>query len=258
MPRRSWIVAVAVAGGLGAASGGGAWAGAWPMAAGERQAILTLDYSTAQTAFDGQGVLLPTPPRRRLQTTLFVEDGLTSRTTLELKLGADQTRSTFDSQSGLSPAIALRQLLFQRGADVVSLSLGVARTSLGDPLAHGARTLGEARLFWGHGFVWRGRRLFSDLQLAERLADDGRQEQDVDVTLGVQAAHRLTLLVQGFAGAASGGPLVERAGDRWATCQISLLRRLGPWGVQLGGRTIVAGREIPREQGFILALWRRF
>ena len=62
-----------------------AQAGAWPVPAGETQAILKYEGSEATSGFDPSGNLLPIGKQRDESLSLFVEHGLTSRLTLQLK-----------------------------------------------------------------------------------------------------------------------------------------------------------------------------
>lgn len=233
-------------------------AGAWPLQAGETQVIATFDTDAARTAFDPMGQVKPTPPQTRLAASLFAERGLTPDLTLELALGADQTRSLFDHSSGVHPGVALRQRVWSSGANVVSLSLGASQLPTGDAGGRSVRSAGEIRLFWGRSFAWRGRHVFSDLQAAQRVGDDRWRETDIDATLGVDLSPRYSLYLQSFSGWTRWEHRAATARSQWATSQASLLRQVGAWRLQVGARATFAGRETLNERGVFTALWRRF
>lgn len=240
------------------AYGPDAEAGAWPVPAGETQVIATVDTGAARTAFDPMGQVKPTPRQTRLAASLFAERGLTPDLTLELALGADQTRSLFDHSSGVHPAVALRQRVWSNGANVVSVALGASQLPTGDAGGRSVRSAGEVRLFWGRSFNWRGRHVFSDLQAAQRVGDDRWRETDLDATLGVDVSPRYSLYLQSFSGWTRWEHRAATARSQWATSQVSLLRRFGAWRIQVGARATFAGRETLNERGVFTALWRRF
>lgn len=228
------------------------------MPAGETQVIATVDTGAARTAFDPMGQVKPTPRQTRLAASLFAERGLTPDLTLELALGADQTRSLFDHSSGVHPAIALRERVWSNAANVVSLSVGASQLPTGDAGGRSVRSAGEVRLFWGRSFNWRGRHVFSDVQAAQRLGDDRWRETDLDATLGIDLSARYSLYLQSFSGWTRWDHRPANASSQWATSQASLLRRIGVWRIQVGARATFAGRETLNERGVFTALWRRF
>jgi hypothetical protein len=240
------------------AFGRDALAGAWPMPAGETQVIATFDTDAARTAFDPTGQVKPTPPQTRFAASLFAERGLTPDLTLEVALGADQTRSLFDHSSGVRPSIALRERVWSNAANVVSLSVGAAELPTGDAGGRSVRSAGEARLFWGRSFTWRGRHVFSDVQAAVRVGDDRWRETDLDATLGVDLNRRYSLYFQSFSGWTHWDHRPAAADSQWSASQVSLLRRFGAWHIQVGARATLAGRETLNERGVFTALWRRF
>lgn len=233
-------------------------AGAWPLHADETQVIATLYAGAARTAFDPMGQVKATPPQTRLAASLFAERGLTPDLTLEIALGADQTRSLFDHSSGVHPGLALRKQLWSNSKNVVSLSVGAAQLPTSDAGGRSVRSAGEVRLFWGRSFDWRGRHAFSDFQAGVRLGDDRWREMDLDATFGVDLSPRYSFYVQNFYGWTRWDHRPATASSQWTTSQASLLRRFGAWRIQIGARATLAGRETLNERGWFTALWRRF
>jgi hypothetical protein len=61
-------------------------------------------------------------------------------------------------------------------------------------------------------------------------------------------------MAQAYAGEADRRPLKSS----WVKAELSAVRSFGTWGVQAGWRETVVGRDIPKDRGIVLGLWRGF
>ncbi len=101
---------------------------------------------------------------------------------------------------------------------------------------------------------------FIDLQFGYRLCigpapDEGR----FDLSFGLYANPHLLLMVQSFNIVSA--PSTNPAYPQWAQskAQFSLVYGLNDdWRAQLGAFTTIAGENAYRENGALVALWRRF
>jgi len=238
---------------------GPAWAGAWPMKAGEGLAILKYEDQRADTGFGPDGVEVEIARRRDQALSLYGEYGLTDRLTLQSKAALTRGHDTFVDYEGLGAVeLGLRYALLHTDRSAVSLYLGAARDGAGRNAGYAAPGQGdadlEARLLGGTSGQWRRMQGFAELQVARLRRSGLADETRVDVTAGLRPARRWLLMVQTFAGQADSRPFRSR----WCKSEISLTRDLGAWSLQAGWRQTMLGRETPADRGPVLAVWRRF
>lgn len=254
--------AVAVLGGAAAflcLDSGEALAGAWPMEPGRTQAIFKYERTTADQGYDPQANLVPIDGRRDESLSVFIERGITPRLTLQAKAGATRGRDRWVSYSGRGPIKAgLRWTARRDPRSSLALYLGAGEAGGGRNAGYAAPGEGsldlEARVLYGRSAVWRGREVFIDLEAARLKRHGLADETRLDATLGLRPAKSWLLLAQTYAGQADRGDVDAR----WIKSEISVVRAFGDWGVQAGLRDTVAGRETARDQGILLAVWRRF
>ncbi|MFZ5670589.1 MAG: hypothetical protein ACOY4K_13950 [Pseudomonadota bacterium] len=233
-------------------------AGAWPLEPGETLAIVKYERSTADQAFDADGLLAPMPAREDEQVSLYVERGLTGRLTLQARAGWTQGADPFVAYEGRGPVeLGLRYAVWEGERSVASLYLGGALAGEGRNAGYAAPGAGEgdleARLLLGRSFDWRGRPAFAEAQLARLERSGLPDETRLDLALGSEPGVDWLLLTQVFAGRAE-----TASGPRWVKLEVSAVRRLGAWRLQAGWRAPLAGRSSPAESGPVVGLWRRF
>lgn len=237
-------------------------AGAWTRPKGKAQAIFKLEQMTADEGFDPNGEVAPLPAERRDVTAgVFAEYGLTDTLTLQLKGDWQSGEDAFVDFEGRGPIeIGVTWGVWRDAKTAVSLYAGYAEGGEGRNAGYAAPGEGdsdwEARLSAGRNFEG-GSGLFRspsfiELQVARRLREGLPDETRVDVTHGVHLGENWLLLNQAYGGAA------EETGARWLSVESSIVRHFGDWSVQAGWRQAIAGREIPRSGGPVVALWRRF
>ena len=234
-------------------------AGAWPMKAGEGQAILKYEDQKADTGFTPDGVEVAIDPRHDQTVSLYGEYGLTNRLTLQAKAAVTRGHDRFVDYDGRGPIeLGLRYALLHTDRSVVSLYLGAAKDGVGRNAGYAAPGRGdtdlEARLLAGASRQWRVASLFAELQVARLKRSGLAGETRADFTLGVRPTPRWLLLAQGYAGQADSKPVRSR----WNKSEISVVHDLGAWSLQAGWRQAVSGREAPADHGPVLAVWRRF
>lgn len=236
-----------------------ALAGAWPTPVGETQAILKYERSEAVRGYDPDGYILPVPKIRDESLSVFVEHGLTSRLTLQAKVGVTRGSDAFVHYSGRGPAeIGLRYAAYSGDLGVLSVYAGVAAAGVGRNAGYARPDAGdgdlELRVLGGRSATLWGKPLFGSVEIARLFRRGLADETHVDVTLGLSPAPRWLLLVQSYGGRADARPV----SPRWVKLETSLVRHLGSWSLQAGWRTSVYGREAPVDTGPVVGLWRRF
>lgn len=234
-------------------------AGAWPMPVGQTQAILKYEGSTASRAYDANSVILPIAKLRDETLSLFLEHGLTSRLTLQAKLGVTRGSDAFIHYAGRGPAeIGLRYTVYKGQLGVLGVYAGAVAPGVGRNAGYAAPHAGggdlELRLLGGRSATLWGRPLFGSVEVARLFRRGLPDETHLDVTLGMTPSPGWLLLVQSYGGRADATSLAPR----WVKAEASLVRHLGPWSLQAGWRATANGRETPVEAGPVIGLWRRF
>jgi hypothetical protein len=226
---------------------------------GEGLAILKYEDQKADEGFDPDGARVAIDPRRDENLSLYGEYGLTGRLTLQAKAGVTRGHDRFVAYDGRGPVeLGLRYALVHTDRSAVSLYLGAARDGVGRNAGYAAPGQGgtdlEARLLAGTSRDWRGRHLFGEVQVARLKRSGLADETRADVTLGLRPARAWLLLAQTYAGQADSEPVESR----WLKAELSVVRDLGDWSLQVGWRQALAGRETSADRGAVLAVWRRF
>ncbi|WP_419251650.1 hypothetical protein ACN2C6_09845 [Caulobacter sp. ErkDOM-YI] len=240
-------------------TGGEAMAGAWPMSKGQTQVIAKVERQSADQAFDADGAVQD-PGRREDETaSLFIEHGVTDRLTLQAKAGLTRGRDPFVRYEGRGPVeLGLRYAVLKRPRTVAAIYIGAAEPGVGRNAGYAAPGQGEvdleARLLLGRSVTTRRGEIFSDLQLARLRRSGLADETRMDATLGFRPTRNWLVMAQTYAGEADARPRKSS----WVKAELSVVRGFGAWSVQAGWRQTLAGREIARDRGAVLGIWRGF
>lgn len=235
-----------------------AWAGAWPLDRGKTQVIAKYERTTANQGYAPDTSLVAIPRRRDETLSLFVERGLTPRLTLQAKAGVTRGQDQWVDYSGRGPLeLGLRWTARRTDRSSLAVYLGAAEPGEGRNAGYAAPGKGsldlEARVFYGRSGVWRGRKVYVDLQVARLQRQGLADENRFDATLGVKPTDHWEVLAQTYAGQADH----EAVRARWLKTELSVVRAFGDWSLQAGWRDTVSGRETARDRGIVLAAWRR-
>ncbi|NQE64944.1 hypothetical protein [Caulobacter sp. RHG1] len=233
-------------------------AGAWPMDAGRTQLIAKYERTSADQGFDPNGALVTVGHRRDEMLSVFVEHGVTPRLTLQGKVGVTRGHDRWVDYSGRGPIEAgVRWTVRRDDRSSLAVYVGAGEAGVGRNAGYATPGQGsldlEARVLYGRSAVWRGREVFVDLQAARLKRQGLADETRVDATLGMRPARDWLVLAQTYAGRTDHGDV----GARWVKNEISVVRAVGPWSAQVGWRDTVVGREVARDRGVMLSLWRR-
>ena len=235
-----------------------AHAGAWPLAPGRTQVITKYERTSADQGFDPDGALVAVGHRRDELLSVFVEHGLTPRLTLQGKVGVTRGRDRWVDYEGRGPVEAgVRWTVRRDDRSSLALYLGAGEAGAGRNAGYATPGQGsldlEARVLYGRSGVWRGREVFVDLQAARLKRQGLADETRFDTTLGVRPAKQWLILAQTYAGRTDR----SEVGARWMKAEVSVVRAVGDWSVQAGWRDTVVGREVARDRGVLLSIWRR-
>jgi len=226
---------------------------------GEGLAILKYEDQQADEGFDPGGGRVAIDPRRDESLSLYGEYGLTDRLTLQTKAALTRGHDRFVAYEGRGPIeLGLRYAVLRRDRSVVSLYLGAAKDGVGRNAGYAAPGQGdidlEARLLAGASRDWRGRHVFGEIQVARLKRGGLADETRADATLGFRPAKPWLILAQTYAGKAESRPVASR----WLKSELSVVRDLGDWSLQVGWRQTLSGQETPADHGAVVAAWRRF
>lgn len=229
------------------------------MEPGRTQAIVKYERTTADQGYDPDANLVAIDGRRDESLSVFVEHGLTPRLTLQAKGGVTRGHDRWVSYSGRGPIEAGIRWTAQRGPrSSLAVYLGAGEAGVGRNAGYAAPGKGgvdlEARVLYGRSALWRGREVFVDVEAARLKRHGLADETRLDATLGLRPAKAWLALAQVYAGQADR----EGLDARWIKSEISVVRAFDDWSVQAGWRDTISGREIARDRGVVLALWRRF
>ncbi|WP_425999661.1 hypothetical protein [Caulobacter sp. DWR1-3-2b1] len=239
--------------------GGKAMAGAWSMPRGRTQVIAKVERQSADQLFDAGGAMQDLGYREDETASIFVEHGVTNRLTLQAKAGLTRGHDPFIRYEGRGPVeLGLRYAILRRPHTVAAVYLGVAEAGVGRNAGYAAPGQGEvdleARLLLGRSVTTRRGEIFSDLQVARLRRSGLADETRIDATLGFRPARNWLVMAQTYAGEAD----VRPRKTRWVKAELSAVRGFGAWSVQAGWRQTVAGREIAKDGGVVLGIWRGF
>jgi len=228
------------------------------MEPGRSQIIAKYERTRADHGYDPNANLVAIAPRRDETLSVFVERGLTDRLTLQAKAGVTRGHDHWVSYSGRGPLEAgVRWTVRRDPRSSLAVYLGAGEAGVGRNAGYAAPGRGsldlEARVLYGRSAVWRGREAFVDLQAARLKRHGLADETRVDATVGFRPSKAWLLLAQTYAGQADRSAVDAR----WIKSEVSVVRAFGAWSVQGGWRDTVSGREIARDRGVVLAVWRR-
>ena len=261
---------VAAALSLALLAGPRAEAGAWPAEEGEGQAITSFTFDSAARALDDDGDASIDADFQKIETSSFIEWGMTERLTLVAQ-PVFQTVEQRDADGGLdtgtgfaSSKIGARFLLGRPAGGALSaqgvvVSPGEAENVTDAPLGDGGVAV-ESRLLAGRGWGGERRGVFVEGQVGYRWrTDDDPNETRLDATLGVRATADWMLIGQSFSTWSDGDSLATQRAFRSHKAQFSVVRRVNDaWSVQLGGFGTYAGRNVVDERAAFASVWRRF
>ena len=235
-----------------------ATAGAWPLERGKTQAIAKYERTTADEGFSTDGASITIGHRRDETLWIFVEHGLAPRLTLQGKAGVTRGEDPWVDYSGRGPIeLGLRWTARRTDRSALAIYIGAGEAGAGRNAGYAAPGEGsldlEARVLYGRSGVWRGRKVYVDLQAARLKRRGLADETRFDATLGVKPADHWELLAQTYAGQADHGA----TSARWLKTELSVVRAFGDWSAQVGWRDTISGRETARDRGVVLAVWRR-
>lgn len=234
-------------------------AGAWPMPKGQTQVIAKVERQSAEQVFDADGAVRDLGRREDETASVFVEHGVTDRLTLQARAGLTRGRDPFVSYEGRGPVeLGLRYTVLKRPQTVAAIYVGAAEPGVGRNAGYAAPGQGEldleARLLLGRAVTTRRGEIFSDLQLARLRRSGLADETRMDATLGFRPTRNWLVMAQTYAGEAAARPRKSS----WVKAELSVVRSFGAWSVQAGWRETLAGRQIARDRGAVLGIWRGF
>ena len=244
------------------------FAGAWTQDQGQGELIVTTLFDEADQSFDQAGHFTPTPAYHGDQANVYVAYGVTDWLTAIVRPGVQSSSlASAENQryTGLGDSeIAVQGRVWSDDSTVISLLAGVRAPTLG-----GATNLSfqgpsgpeyDFRLLLGHNFTLWSLSGFVDFSAGYRLVGEGAPDEGhFDATFGLYVTRDLLVMAQSFntISGASHNPQFPQ----WAQskAQLSLVYRLTPlWRAQIGAYTTLAGQNAYRENGALLALWRKF
>lgn len=243
-------------------------AGAWPMAPGDGQVIVTGFYTVSDGLSEVNPEIVPTDSQDRFLYNAFVEYGLTEHVTAVGSLSfvhVDLENGTDDSRSGLDFVELGPRVLLTRWGSAVLSAQGTVRIPFADesdgPAAIGStQNEADVRLLGGYGFELFGMRSFAELQAGYRFRfDDPPNEIRVDATIGIRPIPDLEVQAQAFTVIADGSAEGVFSNSRYTNGQLSVIYDVNEtWSVQAGvNRTILHNDFIPETTGLV-ALWYRW
>lgn len=251
-----------------AGSAAPASAGAWNPEAGHGEIIVTTLFDQANSGFDQAGRFTPTPLYRSLQAQVFVAYGVTDWLAALLKPSLQSsTLGAPDNQryTGLGDSeIGAQARLWRDDSTALAAQVSVRAPTNGGPtnnwLAGSRQAEYDFRLLLGRNLGLGGLPGFVDLQAGARLcAGPSPNQGRFDLTFGLYLTPSLMLLAQSFNIASTRSDNPDYPQWAQSKLQFSLVYSLdGDWRAQAGAFTTLAGRNAYRENGALVALWRRF
>ena len=238
---------------------GSARAGAWPTQQGKTQVIVKYERQSADQGFDPGGDLVSIDHREDETASIFAEHGLTGRLTLQAKAGLTRGHDRFVRYDGRGPVeLGLRYAVFKGERTVAAVYVGAAEAGVGRNAGYASPGKGgvdaEVRILLGRSIAVRRAELFVDIQVARLRRPDLADENRLDATLGFKPTQSWLLMTQIYAGETVSRPV--RSG--WIKTETSVVRSFGAWSLQTGWRQTLTGREVARDGGAVVGLWRQF
>lgn len=253
--------ALGLAVGLAAGGPAPARAGAWTLPEGQGQIIQSL------FGWIGWGAAPPKARQDKIETQTYLQYGVTDRLTV-LGVAAVERYAVSaprDVYVGLDTTGAgIRARVWSNDAWTFALEATAFYGGVTDgnrpAQAGGAGWGADARALAGYNLTLAGRPAFVDAQAGYRLRTRGPPDEwKGDLTLGVEAAPRVQILLQAFNTVSQGAGRAGFAAWEAHKGQVSLVYALDDkWSVQIGGFSTIWRRNAASEYGAILAVWRRF
>jgi protein XagA len=246
---------------------GPAGAGAWLEAEGRGQVIFSSSMMVADQRFDSTGKPQRAERFIKQESRTLISYGLTSQiTVLGTLSGVSQSTQTEEGtvqNRSLAPGGGVRVRLWSNPDSVLSVQAsaeGRYERAQGEVFMRlEPRAQAEARVLAGHNFTIGGWSAFAEAQSGWRWRGRGfANEAMLDLTLGMRAHPSVLLLLQSFntvALAHDTGTKRVRQHKMQLSAAVDITRSIT---AQIGVFTSVSGRESLREQGGVLALWRKF
>jgi hypothetical protein len=243
-------------------------AGAWTPEQGHGEVIVTTFFEQASVAYNQAGQITPTSLYRSGQATAYVAYGVTDWLAAIIRPGVQS--SSLDAPAsqnftGLGDSeIAAQARVWRDDSTVISALAGVRAPTTGGAtnswLQGPNRPEYDLRLLLGHNLTLAGLSGFVDFSAGYRfVGGTAPNEGHFDASFGLYATPDLLVLAQSFNTIT--GASVSPNTPQWAQAKapLSLVYRLsGEWRVQGGGFVTLAGQNAYRENGLLLALWRKF
>lgn len=234
-------------------------AGAWPLERGRTQAIAKYERQSADTGFTADGEVVAINPRQEENASIFIERGLSQGLTIQARGGLTRGHDRFERYEGRGPIeLGLRYAVVRRPRTTASVYLGAADAGAGRNAGYAAPGRGgldlEARLLLGQSITIARREAFADLQVARLHRPGLADETRLDATMGYRPARSWLVMAQAYAGDAHS----RAVSSRWLKTEMTVVRSFGAWSVQAGWRQTVAGREVARDRGAVIGIWRTF
>jgi protein XagA len=269
VPRTQHIVCIAgIAGVLcSALAHSRATAGAWLESEGRGQVIFSSSMMLADQRFDKKGKPLRTERFIKQESRTALSYGLTPDITVLGTLAGTSQSTLLDDGTvqnrSLAPGGGVRVRLWNNTDSVISIQAsaeGRYERALGEVLTRlEPRVQAEARVLAGHNFMVGDWSAFGEAQMGWRWRGSGfANEAVLDLTLGVRAHPSVQILLQSFNTVALGrdaGASRVRQHKLQLSAAIDITRAIT---AQFGVFTSLSGRDSLREQGGVLALWRKF
>jgi hypothetical protein len=243
-------------------------AGAWTPDQGHGEVIVTTLFDRADAAFNQAGRFTPTPLYRSLQASAFVDYGVTDWLAVLVKpsvqssnLGAPEDQR----YTGLGNSeMGAQARLWRDDSTVLAVQANlIAPTTAGAVnswLAGSRNAAFDLRLLLGENVAIGALPGFVDLSGGVQLrGGPAPNEAHADLTFGLYATPSFLLLAQSFN--IFSGPSNNPDYPRWAQAkaQFSIVFSLNAdWRIQFGGFTTLAGQNAYRENGALVAVWRKF
>lgn len=246
-----------------------AYAGAWPLPAGEGQIIAGILAQTASADFDENGERNSSTDYNKVLANVYIEHGLTNRWTLVANAGVeavqiDSAGRAPDETSGLSTAqIDVRRTLWQTDNTVIAAQGGLIFAQTGENVP--GATLGsggtdyEIGALIGQSGAYRGYDIFGQVHGAYRARSKGfGDEYRLDITAGIQTHPHMQMFLQSFYVNGEEGSREFRAYERLklqpsVTWTYNRGRR-----IQLGAAKTVWGENSLEDSSVFIAFWRQY
>jgi len=239
--------------------------GAWTLAEGDGQGLVTLQYSFASDAFDEDGSPTAIEPFEKYELRGYFEYGVTDAVTLVVEPHLRRKTQGDEQADGLGRvAFGGRARLWKNDAAVLSVGASVGAPGQNDELAplNGGDTEWEVegRILFGIGFDVFERHGFVDAQLGYRhRLKEPADELIADLTIGFDITERSFVMLQSFNKLSVGNARAPFSETQEHKLAFSTVYRLNDrLSFQAGTLATAYGHNVLREQGVFVSLWRTF